>query len=173
MPAYLIEFETDQGPQRRRFTIDQDRVLEPQVRQILEELNQRGTVLAGGPDQELGVFWNGREVSTGQTPAQLGLAPERSIELRMRPRRREAIRMEIAAPEPAPPRQAPPPPKVERPVRTEEAPPPPDEPPPVDETDEVDIEGDADADGNEAEISGMALIQRELGGQIIREIDNS
>lgn len=107
MPAYLIEFETDQGPQRRRFTIDQDRVLEPQVRQILEELNQRGTVLAGGPDQELGVFWNGREVPTGQTPAQLGLAPERSIELRMRPRRREALRIEVAAPEPAPPRQAP------------------------------------------------------------------
>jgi DNA polymerase-3 subunit gamma/tau len=43
----------------------------------------------------------------------------------------------------------------------------------VDESDEVDPEGDADADGTEAEMSGMALIQRELGGQIIREIDNS
>jgi DNA polymerase-3 subunit gamma/tau len=43
----------------------------------------------------------------------------------------------------------------------------------VDESDEVDPEGDADADGAEAEASGMALIQRELGGQIIREIDNS
>ncbi|WP_242908392.1 DNA polymerase III subunit gamma and tau [Actinomadura terrae] len=57
-------------------------------------------------------------------------------------------------------------------------PPPPDEPPPpdpgpLDESDEVDPEGDADADGSEAEMSGMALIQRELGGQIIREIDNS
>ncbi|MGI5418532.1 DNA polymerase III subunit gamma and tau [Actinomadura luteofluorescens] len=52
-------------------------------------------------------------------------------------------------------------------------PPPPPEPPPVDESDEVDPEGDADADGTEAEMSGMALIQRELGGQIIREIDNS
>jgi DNA polymerase III subunit gamma/tau len=60
----------------------------------------------------------------------------------------------------------------------EPAPPPPDEvppppPEPIDESDEVDPEGDADADGTEAEISGMALIQRELGGQIIREIDNS
>ncbi|MUN38019.1 DNA polymerase III subunit gamma and tau [Actinomadura litoris] len=58
-------------------------------------------------------------------------------------------------------------------------PPPPDEPPPppdpgpVDESDEVDPEGDADADGTEAEMSGMALIQRELGGQIIKEIDNT
>ncbi|MFB4300332.1 DNA polymerase III subunit gamma and tau [Actinomadura sp. NTSP31] len=52
-------------------------------------------------------------------------------------------------------------------------PPPPPEPSPMDESDEVDPEGDADADGLEAEMSGMALIQRELGGQIIREIDNS
>ncbi|MFA1546420.1 DNA polymerase III subunit gamma and tau [Actinomadura chokoriensis] len=52
-------------------------------------------------------------------------------------------------------------------------PPPPPEPMPVDESDEVDPEGDADADGSEAEMNGMALIQRELGGQIIREIDNS
>ncbi|WP_067793522.1 DNA polymerase III subunit gamma and tau [Actinomadura formosensis] len=56
---------------------------------------------------------------------------------------------------------------------------PPDEPPmppgpaPVDESDEVDPESDADADGTEAEMNGMALIQRELGGQVIREIDNS
>ncbi|GLW64569.1 hypothetical protein Arub01_28130 [Actinomadura rubrobrunea] len=57
------------------------------------------------------------------------------------------------------------------------APPPPDEAPPpeppFDESDEVDPEGDADADSAEAELTGMALIQRELGGQIIREIDNS
>jgi DNA polymerase-3 subunit gamma/tau len=43
----------------------------------------------------------------------------------------------------------------------------------VDESEEVDPVGDADADGSEIEASGMALIQRELGGQIIREIDNS
>jgi DNA polymerase III subunit gamma/tau len=55
-------------------------------------------------------------------------------------------------------------------------PPMPDEPPPppapLDERDEVDPEGDANADGD-AEYSGMALIQRELGGQVIQEIDNS
>ena len=55
----------------------------------------------------------------------------------------------------------------------DEPPPPPPEPSPVDESDEVDPEGDADAEGPEAEISGMALIQRELGGQVIREFDNS
>ncbi|RFS86892.1 DNA polymerase III subunit gamma and tau [Actinomadura spongiicola] len=83
-----------------------------------------------------------------------------------------------AAPNPAPqPR-----PSVQSgPSRLERAqeppPPPPDEPPPppepVDESDEVDPEGDADADGAEAETSGMALLQRELGGQIIREFDTS
>jgi DNA polymerase-3 subunit gamma/tau len=46
-------------------------------------------------------------------------------------------------------------------------------PPPYDELDEVDPEGDANADGGEGEHSGMALIQRELGGQVIQEIDNS
>jgi DNA polymerase-3 subunit gamma/tau len=51
-------------------------------------------------------------------------------------------------------------------------PPPPPEPPPMDESDEVDPLGDADA-GADAEVNGMALIQRELGGQIIREIDNT
>ncbi|MFG2088690.1 DNA polymerase III subunit gamma and tau [Spirillospora sp. NPDC048824] len=78
---------------------------------------------------------------------------------------------------PAQPAAAPPAPRAE--AALEPPPPPPDEPPPppeptpVDESDEVDPEGDADADGAEAEMSGMALIQRELGGQIIREIDNS
>ncbi|GGU95800.1 hypothetical protein GCM10010182_10380 [Actinomadura cremea] len=92
------------------------------------------------------------------------------------------------APAPAPPRPAPDPsgpaPDHGRagpaPVRDPgPPPPPPDEPPPppepapMDESDEVDPEGDADADGLEAEMTGMALIQRELGGQIIKEIDNS
>ncbi|GAA0553317.1 DNA polymerase III subunit gamma and tau [Actinomadura livida] len=87
-----------------------------------------------------------------------------------------------ATPDPAPRQQPrppaqPPAPRPEAPY--EPPPPPPDEPPPppepapVDESDEVDPEGDADADGAEAEMGGMALIQRELGGQIIREIDNS
>ncbi|MFG1998333.1 DNA polymerase III subunit gamma and tau [Spirillospora sp. NPDC048911] len=83
--------------------------------------------------------------------------------------------------EPTPPpsgpsASAPPAPAMSRPVpqpgpSRDEPPPPPE--PPIDESDEVDPEGDADADGTEAEASGMALIQRELGGQIIREIDNT
>jgi DNA polymerase-3 subunit gamma/tau len=68
---------------------------------------------------------------------------------------------------PAPAAEAAPPPPP---------PPVPDEPPPppapLDEADEVDPEGDANADGD-GEYSGMALIQRELGGQVIQEIDNS
>ncbi|WUH99443.1 DNA polymerase III subunit gamma and tau [Spirillospora sp. NBC_00431] len=85
-----------------------------------------------------------------------------------------------ATPNPAPQPRPPVQPSTPRPEHAQEPPPPPpDEPPPppepmpVDESDEVDPEGDADADGAEAEMNGMALLQRELGGQIIREIDNS
>ncbi|HEY7486600.1 MAG TPA: DNA polymerase III subunit gamma and tau [Streptosporangiaceae bacterium] len=52
-------------------------------------------------------------------------------------------------------------------------PPPPPEPPSIDESDEVDPEGDANAEADDGEHSGMALIQRELGGKVIQEIDNS
>jgi DNA polymerase-3 subunit gamma/tau len=45
-------------------------------------------------------------------------------------------------------------------------------PGPMDEADEVDPEGDADA-GMEAALTGMALIERELGGKVIQEIDNA
>lgn len=86
-------------------------------------------------------------------------APNPAAQQQPRPPARPPAPRPEAAPEPPPP-----PP---------EEPPPPPEPVPVDESDEVDPEGDADADGTEAEMSGMALIQRELGGQIIREIDNS
>ncbi|POM26404.1 DNA polymerase III subunit tau [Actinomadura rubteroloni] len=96
-----------------------------------------------------------------------------------------------SVPPAAPPADAPPParpsappitpPQPERtaPVRREPSPaPPPDEPPPppgptpVDDTDEVDFDGDLDADGAETYTDSMALIQRELGGQVIRELDD-
>lgn len=71
------------------------------------------------------------------------------------------------------------PPQVTEPApvyRDDPGPPPPEQPPepsePLDEADEVDPEGDADA-GVEAALTGMALIQRELGGQVIQEIDNT
>ena len=84
-----------------------------------------------------------------------------------------------ASPRPRPAAAQPPPP--ERPSAAhqppEPPPPPPPEPPPppvpIDETDEVDPEGDATMDDHEAAISGVELIKRELGGQVIREIDNS
>jgi DNA polymerase-3 subunit gamma/tau len=62
--------------------------------------------------------------------------------------------------------QAPPRPRPALP----DLPPPPEAP--MDESDEVDPDGDRDA-GVEEAINGMALIQRELGGQIIKEIDNT
>jgi DNA polymerase-3 subunit gamma/tau len=74
---------------------------------------------------------------------------------------------------PAPPTARPAatvPPSTVPPPPTEQ--PPPLEPAPFDESDEVDPEGDANAETGE-EHSGMALIQRELGGQVIQEIDNS
>jgi DNA polymerase III subunit gamma/tau len=80
-------------------------------------------------------------------------------------------------PAPRPQAAATPPPanrsRAPEPMRThrdDPGPPPPDEP--MDEADEVDPEGDADADV-EAAMTGMALIERELGGQVIQEIDNT
>jgi DNA polymerase-3 subunit gamma/tau len=72
-----------------------------------------------------------------------------------------------AVPAAAPPVREPAPPA---PPAPDEPPPP---PPPIDERDEVDPEGDANADDDSGAHSGMALIQRELGGQVIQEIDNS
>jgi DNA polymerase III subunit gamma/tau len=64
-------------------------------------------------------------------------------------------------------------PKSPRSPRTERpAPPPEPEPEPMDEADEVDPEGDADA-GNDAALTGMALIEQVLGGTVIQEIDNA
>jgi DNA polymerase-3 subunit gamma/tau len=75
---------------------------------------------------------------------------------------------------PQPPQASPPPAPAEPPAprpEPKEAPPP--SPPPVDESDEVDPESDEDADDTAAETSGMALLERELGGQIIKEFDSS
>jgi DNA polymerase-3 subunit gamma/tau len=72
----------------------------------------------------------------------------------------------------------PPAPPESRERRAPEPPPPsaagivPPPPGPMDEADEVDPEGDADA-GLEAALTGMALIERELGGKVIQEIDNA
>ncbi|HEY0015354.1 MAG TPA: FHA domain-containing protein [Longimicrobium sp.] len=90
MPAFAVEFLTAEGPRRAQFTLDPERELGPQVRQVLEELRQHGVVIAGGPEDELAVVWNGRELDTGATPAALGVTPQRALEIRMRPRVRPA-----------------------------------------------------------------------------------
>jgi DNA polymerase-3 subunit gamma/tau len=74
-------------------------------------------------------------------------------------------------PKPAPAQKAPeawaPPPTAPAP----DLPPPPDGP--TDESDEVDLAGDAEAPDEAQGVGGVALIQRELGGQVIREIDGA
>jgi hypothetical protein len=86
MPSYLFEVTTEQGIERHNFTLDDDRTLGPQVVQILEELRLRGIVLRGSHDDELGVFWEGRELSLTQRPGEQGIAASRPVSLRMRER---------------------------------------------------------------------------------------
>ncbi|XRQ07168.1 DNA polymerase III subunit gamma and tau [Actinomadura welshii] len=132
----------------------------------------RDTVLREVFKERMGVEWRIDTVVGGSPPAQPpprrgpnngfgGAAAPNPAPQQPRPSATPPAPRPEAAPEPPPP---PPPP---------DEPPPPPEPAPMDESDEVDPEGDADADGTDAEMTGMALLQRELGGQIIREIDNS
>jgi hypothetical protein len=91
MPAFVVEFVTPEGPRQGQFTLDPERELGPQVRQVLEELRQHGVVVAGGPGDELRVLWNGRDLDLGATPASLGVSPQRALEIRMRPAARPAL----------------------------------------------------------------------------------
>jgi hypothetical protein len=86
MPSYVFEVATEQGVQRHSFTLDDDRPLGPQITQVLEELRQRGVVLKGSRDDELGVYWSGQELDRGRRPAEQGMSPARPVELRMRER---------------------------------------------------------------------------------------
>ncbi len=86
MPTYHVDLVTDRGLQRVPFTLDDDRPLGGQLTHVLEELRQRGVVLRGGPEDELGVRWNGRDLDLGRTPQALGLTTLHSIELKMRRR---------------------------------------------------------------------------------------
>jgi|GEM_PF-3351173 len=95
MPAYAVEFQTEDGPRRGQFIIDPERKLGPQVQQVLEELRHHGTVVAGRPGDQLEVWWNGRGLDLSATPAALEIAPSRPLEVRMRP-------APAAAPEAAP-----------------------------------------------------------------------
>jgi hypothetical protein len=84
MPAYAFDFVTATGAQRLQFTLDDDRPLAPQLFQVLEELRQRELIIRGGPDEEVGAFWQSIDLDQTKTPQQLGLSPARPIELRMR-----------------------------------------------------------------------------------------
>jgi hypothetical protein len=98
MPSYLIEVSTERGTERHAFTLDDDRPLGPQVTQVLEELRQRGVVLRGGRDEELGIYWSGRELDRALGPAAQGIAPSRPVELRMRERTVAAVPAERRLP---------------------------------------------------------------------------
>lgn len=86
MPSYVFEVATEQGMQRHSFTLDDDRPLGPQITQVLEELRQRGVILRGSRDDELGVFWSGRELDLARRASEQGVSPARPVELRMRER---------------------------------------------------------------------------------------
>ena len=87
MPSYVIEFDSNHGPERRLFTLDDDRTLEIQLFQVLEELGQTGRMLRGAPGDELAVSWNGVELSMHAPLETLGINATRPLVLRMRPRR--------------------------------------------------------------------------------------
>ena len=86
MPSYVIEFDSNHGPERRLFTLDDDRNLDRQLFQVLEELRQTGRVLEGAPGDELAVSWNGKELSQQVPLASLSIDTSRPLILRMRPR---------------------------------------------------------------------------------------
>jgi len=86
MPSYVIEFDSSHGPERRLFTLDDDRTLEIQLFQVLEELRQSGRVLQGAPGDELAASWNGNELTMHAPLSTLGVDGSRPLVLRMRPR---------------------------------------------------------------------------------------
>jgi hypothetical protein len=97
MPAYDLEFLSAGGPQRRRFTLDDDRPLRGQLEHVLAELDRASVVLQGGPADELVVYWNGTALDPSRTPAALGVTPDRPLQLRM-----QRPRPQVALPPPVP-----------------------------------------------------------------------
>ena len=86
MPSFVIEFDSNHGPERRLFTLDDDRSLDVQLFQVLEELRQSGRIVSGAPGDELAVSWNGRELPMREPLAALGLDASRPLVLHMRAR---------------------------------------------------------------------------------------
>lgn len=98
MPVYVVEFESEQGPERRPFTLDDDRPLGGQLSQIIVELSQAGHTLEGGPGDALVATWHGDDLDLRRPPAAQGISPQRPIVLRMRPKP-----VDVAPPPPPPP----------------------------------------------------------------------
>lgn len=101
MPAYVLDFLSGDGPQRRRYTLDDEYPLRGQLEHVLADLERGGVVLQGGPTDELAVYWAGRELDATEPPRALGISPDRPLELRMQ-RRRPPVTLPAPAPEPAP-----------------------------------------------------------------------
>jgi DNA polymerase III subunit gamma/tau len=131
----------------------------------------RDGVIRESLKEHFGVEWRVEAVqgSGGSAPVNRPAPPQRpAAQQPQAPNQTPAPRPEPKAVQP--PRQDARPAQASRPEQAWEPPPPPDGP--QDEAFEVDPEGDADAGADEI-TNGMALIQKELGGEIIKEIDNS
>lgn len=101
MPTYNVDLTSERGDyQRIPFTLDDDRPLGAQLRHVLEELRARGTVLRGGPEDELGVSWNGAPLDLTKTLQALRVTAHHPIVLAMQ--RRAAPRASRAEPAPIP-----------------------------------------------------------------------
>ena len=101
MPAYVLDFLSGDGPQRRRYTLDDEYPLRSQLEHVLADLERGGVVLQGGPTDELAVYWAGRELDAAEPPRALGISSDRPLELRMQ-RRRPTVTLPAPVPESAP-----------------------------------------------------------------------
>jgi hypothetical protein len=86
MPSFVVEFDSNYGPERRLFTLDADRALRAQMIQVLEELRLADRILAGSPGDEMAVYWNAKELDLSQSFDTQGVTVDRPLVLRMRPR---------------------------------------------------------------------------------------
>jgi hypothetical protein len=93
----VFDYISPDGPQREQFTLEDDGPIGRQVQRILSELRRRDVVLSGGRDEVLSIEWNGTLLDEAKSPRALGISPARPIELRMRPRPEQSIRIRAGA----------------------------------------------------------------------------
>ncbi len=85
MPNYDFEFASPSGRLRQTFTLDDHRPLGPQVDEIFAELNARGVMLEGAPDERPAILWQGSELDPSLTPMELEISNVRALEIVMVP----------------------------------------------------------------------------------------